>query len=152
MADLKSCSFFDENRALISNESPSGAPGAKIMTYSALKLAIVNSDIKFRRKDSYLSAFTELKVVDRALNPDYVLQTCPNLKKLIIDWQEELSQAPFQNYDRNWFHKMIDTPDWTQLMLNLSTLNITFPAAHSPNSGYSCPPEDFLKLIVVSVL
>ena len=105
----------------------------------------------FRKKESYLSAFTELKVVDRALNPDYVLQTCPNLKKLIIDWQEELSQAPFQNYSRNWFCKMIDTPDWTQLLLNLSSLNITFPAAHSPNTGYSCPPEDFVKLIVVSL-
>jgi len=150
MADLKSCSFFDENRALISHESPSGAPGAKIMTYSALKLAIVNSDIKYRKKESYLSAFTELKVVDRALSPDYVLQTCPNLKKLIIDWQEELSQAPFQNYSRNWFCKMIDTPDWTQLLLNLSTLKITFPAAHSPNTGYSCPPEDFVKLIAAS--
>ena len=74
MADLKSCSFFDENRALISHESPSGVPGAKIMTYSALKLAIVNSDIKYKKTESYLSAFTELKVVDRALNPDYVLQ------------------------------------------------------------------------------
>ena len=147
MADLKTCSFFDEQRALISNEI---ALGAKIMTYSALKLAIINSDLKFRKKESFLSAFTELKVVDRALNPDYVLQTCPNLKKLIIDWQEELSQAPFQNYNRLWFHEMIATPDWNQLILNLTSLNITFPAAYSPNTGYSCPPRDFLKLIVVS--
>ena len=151
MADLKTCSFFDEQRALISNEIAVGiAVGAKIMTYSALKLVIVNSDLKFRKKESFLSAFTELKVVDRALNPDYVLQTCPNLKKLIIDWQEELSQAPFQNYNRLWFHEMIATPDWNQLILNLTSLNITFPAAYSPNTGYSCPPRDFLKLIVVS--
>ena len=61
MADLKSCSFFDEQRALISHETASGAQGAKIMTYSALKLAIVNSDLKHKHKDSYLSAFTELK-------------------------------------------------------------------------------------------
>ena len=107
MADLKAFSLFDEQRALISNEI---ALGAKIMTYSALKLAIINSDLKFQKKESFLSAFTELKVVDRALNPDYVLQTCPNLKKLIIDWQEELSQAPFQNYNRLWFHEMIVTP------------------------------------------
>jgi len=147
MADLKTCSFFDEQRALISNEI---AVGAKIMTYSALKLAIINSDLKLRKKESFLSAFTELKVVDRALNPDYVLQTCPNLKKLIIDWQEELSQAPFQNYNRLWFHEMIATPDWNQLIMNLTSLNITFPAAYSPNTGYSCPPRDFLKLIVAS--
>ena len=90
--------------------------------------------------------------MDRALNPDYVLQTCPNLKKLTIDWQEELSQTPFETYDRNWFHKMISTPDWTQLLLNLTSLKITFPAVYSPNTGYSCPPMDFVKLIVVSRL
>ena len=63
------------------------------MTYSALKLALTRSVFHSKsNQQTFQCAFKELKVVDRRLNPQYILETCPELVNLYIDWQEELSE------------------------------------------------------------
>ncbi len=84
MCSLTSFSLFDEQRALIQFEEPGSYPGAKIMTYSALKLALIDSDLRQKNSDSFRCSLTELKVVDRKLNPEYLLQACPQLRKLVL--------------------------------------------------------------------
>ena len=54
------------------------------MTYSALKLALIDSDLRQKNSDSFRCSLTELKVVDRKLNPEYLLQACPQLRKLVL--------------------------------------------------------------------
>ena len=41
---------------------------------------------------------SEIKVVDRQLKPKYLLQCAPKVTSLYINWQEELSEAPFHRY------------------------------------------------------
>jgi hypothetical protein len=61
MANLTSFSLLDEDRLLFS-EDKHGAYGVKIMTYSALKLAIVDRAFRKKHDSSFQSHFTELKV------------------------------------------------------------------------------------------
>ena len=38
-----------------------------------------------------------IQVVDRQLKPCYLLETCPRLQSLYLDWQFELSEPPFRD-------------------------------------------------------
>ena len=149
MVNLKSCSFFDEQRALLTTDSPFANLGVKVMTYSALKVAIINSAIVSDDENVFQSSLTELKVIDKNLNPEYVIQTCPNLKKLTIDWQEEWSQPPFHKFSKLWFKKLLRNPDWRQIVSGLESLEIVFPAFYS-EGGYSLPWDD-LNLLCRSI-
>lgn len=55
----------------------------------------------------------------------------------MIDWQQELCQPPFNQYNANWFSELLSDPAWKDLCLSLNDLHIVFPAAHSPNR-YVC--------------
>merc|ERR1712141_625757 len=109
MTNLSSFSLMDEHRALVNEE----LIGAKVFTYSAVKLALTRSvflnsksrsshhDLVQQKNDEVISqnfqcALKELKIVDRQLKPQYILETCPDLQSLYIDWQEELSEVPFE--------------------------------------------------------
>ena len=146
MPSLTSFSLLDDQRSLINLEETSAYPGRKIMTYSALKIAIIAHAFEKKMTENFQCSLVELKVVDRSLNPEYILQSCPNLKNLEIDWQEEWAQVPYQNYPQDWFSKCLKNPSWSQLLLSLTSLKITFPAFHS-ESGYSCPAQDFAEVI-----
>ena len=41
-------------------------------------------------------------MVDRQLKPCYLLETCPRLQSLYLDWQFELSEPPFRRYTADW--------------------------------------------------
>lgn len=145
MVNLTAFSLMDENRGLV--EADNSLPlGAKIMTYSALKLAITNHTFRDGKAEPFVCNLQEMKVVDRCLNPDYLLQACPNLTKLTIDWQHELTQPPFEHFPSQWFSQLILKPDWRQLVGSLTELSITFPATYS-SEGYSCPSTDFLHFL-----
>ena len=93
MVNLNSFSLIDEHRALVNQE----LIGTKVLTYSAIKLALTRSVFQAKSGGpSFECGLKELKVVDRQLKPQYVLETCPDLQKLYMDWQEELSEAPFE--------------------------------------------------------
>ncbi len=137
MQNLVQFSLRDEERALIENFPQSflsdsagnggGPVGRKVMTYSAVKLGIVDSS--FRLKQDFKSQLKEIKVIDRELSPDYLLQACPNLTRLYIDWQQELSDAPFSQFSPDWFPNLLKNPDWKQLLASLTHLSITFPSS-----------------------
>ena len=113
-----------------------------------LFLCILKSSI-FRngQRESFVCPLQELKVVDRELRPEYLLVSCPNLNKITIDWQHELTQPPYNRLGPTWFKNLIQNADWRQLcQSSLAELSITFPAVYSPD-GYSCPPIDFIELM-----
>ena len=140
MPNLTDFSLQEEDRSLIATESERGQ---KVMTYSALKLAIVQS--VFGSRSEFGAQLKELKIIDKSLNPEYLLQYCPELTKLTIDWQEELSQVPFNSFPADWFSKVVQNPDWHQLCSNLTSLDLVFPAAYN-KEAYNCPYMDFQSL------
>ena len=147
MVNLTSFSLLDDSRALVNQEFI----GSKVLSYSALKLAMTkaifrDNDEKEKECKNFQCALKELKVVDRKLNPQYLLEACPQLQHLLIDWQEELSEVPFVEYPTDWFHKMTKNPDWHQLSQSLTSLNIVFPRAHS-EIGFTCDPEMLVDLL-----
>ena len=132
MSSLTEFSLMDEERILVKDhpageEGSGGLMGAKVFAYSALKVAVVDS--AFRLQENFVCQLKALKVVDKVLKPDYLLQCCPNLTRLYIDWQDELSEAPFEDYDSSWFNSLLKNPDWKQLMGSLTHLQIAFPTS-----------------------
>ncbi len=144
MRALKSFSLMEEDRSLIKVGSLHRRNvGDKVIAYSVLKLAIAGAEADDKK---FVSTLRELKVVDRQLKPKYLLQACPELTRLAIDWQEELSFPPFNQFESHWFSDMINTVDWKQLSANLQELEVVFPSTHSPNT-YSLPLTDFSRLM-----
>lgn len=92
-------------------------------------------------RGGFVCGLTELKIVDKAFKPEYLLRSCPNLKRLYIDWQEEFSLPPFRAFSSDWFSGLLSSPRYGQLFSRLEDLEIVFPAAHSPNN-YSLPLAD----------
>ena len=75
--------------------------------------------------------------MDRNLKAKYLLNSCPNLKKLTIDWQEELSLPPINQYSPSWFTYLVQNDqEWPQLCSKLTHLEVSFPAAYN-SSAYS---------------
>ena len=66
----------------------------------------------------------DILIVDRELKPKYLLESCPDLKRLSIEWQHELSQPPYREYHQEWFSRMLQTPEWPLLASKLSHLVI----------------------------
>jgi hypothetical protein len=64
----------------------------------------------------------EILVVDREMKPKYLLESCPHLKRLSLEWQHDLSQPPYHQYHPEWFARMLLTPEWTELNLKLTHL------------------------------
>ena len=60
------------------------------------------------------------------MKPKYLLESCPNLKRLSLEWQHDLSQPPYHQYHPEWFTKMLLTPEWTELNLKLTHLVSNF--------------------------
>jgi hypothetical protein len=145
MRRLRSFSCFDEERLLFRLDLPRGD---KVLTYSVIRLAIVDAErgaipgYNYSRRGPYRSHLRDIKVVDRQLKPKYLLQTCPALTSLYLDWQLELSEPPYTRYPPDWFSQMIRAPDWYKLSEKLVQLHVVFPAAHSPNA-YSLNHSDF---------
>ena len=52
------------------------------------------------------------QVVDRPLKPCYLLETCPRLQSLYLDWQFELSKPPFRRYTADWLSEMVRQREW----------------------------------------
>ena len=77
---------------------------------------------------------THLQVVDRQLKPCYLLETCPRLQSLYLDWQFELSEPPFRRYTADWLSEMVRQREWATLAQKLTRLEVVFPAAHTPNA------------------
>lgn len=90
-------------------------------------------------------ALDGLKIVDKAFKPEYLLRSCPNLRRLYIDWQEEFSLPPFRAFHSQWFFDLLSKPKFSLLCSQLQDLEIVFPSAHSPNN-YSLPMSDSSKL------
>lgn len=148
MKNLTDFSLMDEDRALmkIGTMNMAGAAGEKVLTYSILRLAIIESA---RSGEDFQCGLRKIKVVDRTLKPKYLLQTCPNLQSLYIDWQEELALPSFRRLERDWFTQMMRDPAWTELANKLVELDIVFPGRHSPNC-YSLPLSDLNLLLSTS--
>ena len=165
MEKLKELSLLDSERSLV-RLTGNQSPGDKVLVYSAFKRAILDTEHQNVRKKakgedgeviiidpeesaSVLPLSTDLRaisVVDRCLKPHYLLEAAPRLRRLSLDWQQELCLPPFNRYQSNWFSKMIKGNSWASLSRSLTRLDITFPAAHSINS-YSLPLEDYTRLM-----
>ena len=74
------------------------------------------------------------QVVDRQLKPCYLLETCPRLQSLYLDWQFELSEPPFRRYTADWLSEMVRESEWATLAKKLTHLEVVFPASHTPNA------------------
>ena len=145
MPALRHFSLLDSDRALVRLDG-SRSPGDKVLTYSAFKLAKLECEGEGRAAAPRLTTFlTELAVVDRSLKPLYLLESTPELRRLSIDWQQELCHAPFHRFKPDWFTEMIRGASWASLARQLDRLDLTCPAAHSINS-YSLPLEDYTRL------
>ncbi len=96
--------------------------------------------------NAYKCQMTEIKVVDRRLKPAYLLQSCPDLTGLYLDWQEELSLPPFCRFEQDWFSRMLRTPDWVRLCSQLRDLEVVFPSAYSHHT-YSLSLGDLGRLL-----
>jgi hypothetical protein len=64
----------------------------------------------------------ELFIVDRELKPKYLLESCPDLRRLNVEWQHELSQLPHFQFQPDWFSQMLTTPEWPLLASRLNHL------------------------------
>ena len=91
-----------------------------------------------------------MQVVDRQLKPCYLLETCPRLQSLYLDWQFELSEPPFRRYTADWLSEMVRQREWAALAQKLTRLEVVFPAAHTPNA-YRYVIYLYLYLIYPSV-
>ena len=69
------------------------------------------------------------------MKPKYLLESCPNLKRLSLEWQHDLSQPPYHQYHPEWFTKMLLTPEWTELNLKLTHL-VSYFASHNMFKSY----------------
>ena len=144
MEGLVEFSLLDHDRALAGPDG-SSRPGDKVLIYSVFKIAIRDFE-QNDRKVRLVTNIKEMCVVDRSLKPHYILESAPNLTRLSIDWQQELSFTPFNRYSSTWFTDMIKGNSWSMLARRLERLDITFPSAHSINS-YSLPLEDYTRLM-----
>ncbi len=97
-------------------------------------------------ENAYQCQLREIKVVDRRLKPEYLLESCPQLTGLYLDWQEELSLPPFCRFQADWFSQMLRAPEWGRLCSSLRDLEIVFPSAHSRHS-YSLSLNDLGRLL-----
>lgn len=64
----------------------------------------------------------ELSIVDRELKPKYLLESCPDLRRLKFEWQHELSEQPIAEFHPDWFSRMLVTPEWPVLASSLTHL------------------------------
>jgi len=112
------------------------------------EVIVINEDEEMPEKSvpPLTTDLREINVVDRCLKPHYLLEHAPRLRRLAINWQQELCLPPFNRYQPNWFTNMIKGNSWASLSRSLTRLDITFPAAHTINS-YCLPLEDFTKLM-----
>jgi len=148
MKNLRDFSLFDKDRALVRLEGQQ-PPGDKVLTYSVFKLAIKETEEQGGGRIGphvFTTGLTEMRVVDKLLKPHYILESAPLVDKLHIDWQEELCLQPFHRYPATWFTEMLKKQTWAVLAERLTSLHITFPAAHSPNS-YGLPLDDYTRLM-----
>lgn len=145
MRNLESFSCFDEERVLFRLEVPRGD---KVLTYSVVRLALVDAEsgaipgYNFAKLGPFRTKLREIKVVDRQLKPCYLLETCPRLQSLYLDWQFELSEPPFRRYTADWLSEVVRQREWATLAAKLTRLEVVFPAAHTPNA-YSLNLSDF---------
>ena len=121
-----------------------GIPDDQVMPYSIFKRARIEQQSS--DKKVLVTDLRELVVVDRSLNPSYILESAPSLQRLTIDWQQELCLAPFYLYHHDWFTTMVSKPSWSRLSRQLTKLDITFPATYTINT-YSLPVEDYHRLL-----
>ncbi len=146
MENLASFSLMEEDRRIFRLDDPHDS---KVLTYSIIRLAMVDVErdevpgYSYRRKGPFKTRLKEIKVVDRELKPEYLLDTCPDLSYLYLDWQMMLTDSPGKvRYRPDWFSDMVRTSEWTKLAGNLTKLHVVFPATYAPNS-YSLRPTDF---------
>jgi len=146
MEALRDFSFRDRERFIL--HSPLASAGRdKVLSYSVFKMAIKEHDqFHGNRSDHpFVTNLREMCIVDRSLKPHYLLESAPQLHRLTIDWQEELSMMGHDRFPKDWFTEMLSKPSWVALSQRLTKLDITFPAAYSPNS-YGLPVSDFMLL------
>lgn len=147
MPRLRDFSLLDSDRGIVLLDG-SMSFGEKILTYSAFKIAIKETEesSRFHPPDGvFITDLAEMRIVDRQLKPHYILESAPNVTRLHIDWQEGMSLPPFNRFPVNWFSEMLKKPSWAVLAKRLVYLNLTFPAAYSPNN-YGLPLEDYTRL------
>ena len=103
----------------------------------------------YQEKHLFETKLSHIKIVDRQLKPHYLLKSTPNLTNLYVDWQEELSEAPFQRFEKNWFSSILHQPDqdWKLLGRRLTSLDIVFPSTYD-SAAYSLPVADCGALII----
>ena len=138
MKNLQSFSCFDEDRTIFRLNIPRGD---KVLTYSVIRLALVDAERgsipghDCRRMGPFRSKLREIKVVDRQLKPRYLLESCPELTGLYLNWQPELAEPPYYRFHPQWFSEMVRDPNWKILAGRLTCLTVVFPATHTPNAS-----------------
>ena len=101
-----------------------------------------------KEQEKFETELIEIKIVDRQLKPQYLLKSAKKLTSLYIDWQEQLSEAPFQRFNAHWFSTMLhQDQDWLKLGKRLTKLDIVFPSTYD-SAAYSLPVADCGALIL----
>lgn len=111
MKSLVDFSLMDSDRALVSLNSNRGD---KVFSYSVFKRAIWDAEEGLILEHGHhacaeengdrelVTSLREMAVVDRNLEPRYLLEHAPRLTRLSIDWQQELSLSPFNIYSARY--------------------------------------------------
>lgn len=66
--------------------------GVKVSSYSALKLASVERERK-NKGAPFVTRWRSARVVDRELDAEFLLRTCPDIDSLYLDWQQERTRV-----------------------------------------------------------
>ena len=166
---IRSFNLMDEHRPILGSNSPSKRQKKSevpVSSYSAFKMASISASkaemdradrrlscllsTKSKRYKPYTFPLWELKIVDSEFECKNIYQTCPNLRKLTIDWQEKLAFRPYDKYNFNWFEVLLfEDRYFTRLFSQLTHLDITFPASRNP-SEYCLSWSSFNRLFRTS--
>lgn len=98
----------------------------------------------------------EICVRDKAVKPNYLLECCPNLKSVTMEWTTTTVDGGFQGQTASAVHFMAKTttgPSWWKLGSKLAKLELLFPLPYpgrltdGANNDRRPTSEDFRRLI-----
>jgi len=153
MDDLRQLRFHDENRVMVNDGqghqlNQAARVTADYFVYSGFRMRLVDRRIRNNAPEAATAGLRldSLQVVDRALNPRYIIEAAPGTKELAIDWQEELAHYPWHHYARDWFTRMVNTEEWQEVSGRLQSLSVVFPTEYL-SGAYSLPHPDCQKML-----
>ena len=130
----------DQNRPLICQEPRVPFYTIDSSVYTSVALCVIDRMLSQIR--GTLPHLSHLKIVDKTLDPRWLLENniCPT--SLTIDWQEELCDDAYRYFGREWFSQMLRTNEWVDFAKNITgEFHLVLPSTRMRNA-YSLGGED----------